>query len=139
MLPLLKTEEKYLFYGILFLFVYNRLFIICNDLISSLILVCQWNAYLVPIALLLLCTIFLLFFLKLKDYPKINFWLIIGVILVPIAINFFMLPNRYYFYYSAEDQKMLFDCRILINGINTYILVFIVYFKYYRLNKQLKK
>jgi hypothetical protein len=137
----MKNENNSIYYGILFLFIYNKLFFICYDLIATLILACQWNIYLIPVALSLLCIVFLLFFAKLKTYPKIKIWFIISAIIIPILLSLSMLPHRYlgtYSNYSAEDQRIFYDFRHLITIFYTYPIIIIAYIKYYKLYKQLK-
>lgn len=136
----MKNENLFIYYGILFLFLYLKVYSIVSNMITSLILSLNGNIFIVPIILSLLILGLLIVFYKLKSFPKINLWIILIIIALLSIVNLFFLPSTYYgggsSLYNEEQRKMITSFITYCSTINTLGIIIISYLKYYRYNKK---
>ena len=129
------------YYGILFYILFINVYNILYDLTASLLFLLKADIYLVLILLLLLIIGLLLLFLYMKKLPSIKLWVLLSILLLPIIINFFNLPERYFIgpfsFYTEEQRLIIFDFIYPCRSIFYYGIIGIVCFHYLRKKKQL--
>lgn len=129
------------YYGILFYILFINVYNILYDLTASLLFLLKADIYLVLILLLLLIIGLLLLFLYMKKLPPIKLWVLLSILLLPIIINFFNLPERYFLgtssFYTKEQQSNIFYYIYPCKPFFYYGLIGISYFHYLRKKKQL--
>ncbi len=136
----MKNENLFIYYGILFFFLYLRVYLIISNIITSLILILNWNIFIIPISLSLLILGLFVGFYKLKSFPKINLWIILIIMALAVIGNGIFLPsvhyNGTYSVYNEEERKMISSFIRCFHDISTTGIIIISYLKYYRYNKK---
>lgn len=137
----MKNENKFIFYGILFYFLYIQIYKIISSILISPILSMQWNIHLIPVLLSLIIILLSILFYRIKKFPKINFLFILLVVLLSILVSFFNIPNKFYLLggdsvYSIEIQSVIINYILICGVINTTIFLTISYFKYLKIQKK---
>jgi len=131
----MKNNNKFIYYGILFYFLYIQIYSALASLLISPILIMQWNIHLIPLLLLLLIVLLSILFYRIKKFPKIRIWFILLVVFISTVVSFFNLPERFYLLggnslYSAKIQSSILDYILYCNVVNTVVFLSISYFKY---------
>ena len=136
----MKSENSFIYYGIIFLFLYSKVYLIISKIITSLILILNWNIYILPISLNLLTLGLFVGFYKLKSFPKINLWIILIIIALLTIVNSFFSPLTYYdgvnSLYNKDERLMISEFISISNTINAVGIIVISYIKYYRRRKK---
>ena len=140
----MKNENKSIYYGILFFFLYDKIYEIFSSIVISPILSMQWNIYLVPILLLLIIIMLSVIFYRIKEFPKIRIWHILLVVFLSTLISFFNIPGRFYFtggnsVYSPETQYTILNYIRFCVAINMMVFLAISYFKYWKLQDPVRQ
>jgi|BioPla2DNA2_1021312.scaffolds.fasta_scaffold66086_2 RsiW-degrading membrane proteinase PrsW (M82 family) len=136
----MKNENKLIYYGILFSYLYFQIYSITSKVLISPILYMQWNVHLVPILLSLIIMLLSVWFYKVKNFPKMKLWFIILIVLLSIFVSLFNIPNRFYLLggnsiYSIKTQSTVINYILICGVINTSIFLVISYIKYLKLKK----
>ncbi len=134
----MKNEAKFIYYGIVFLFLYTSVFGLCERLITTMVFYFSWNVYIIPATLVIIAAGMIYFFLRRKSsIPAIKPWAVIAII-IAIFVFAFIAPEKWLrdLEYSPFENTMLSSWIYIIVGWFRWIIVIIAYIKYYRLNKQ---
>ena len=139
----MKNENKFIYYGILFYFLYIQIYKTVSGALILPILIMQWNVFSIPILLTLIILLFAVWFYKKEKFPKIKLWFVLLVVLLSIAVSFFNIPERFYLSgnnsnYSVEQQYSITNYILTFKTINTLIFMVIVYFKYLKIQRDEK-
>lgn len=132
-------ENKSVYYGILFYFLYTQLYKVISHLLIAIVLTMQMNVVFIHIfILLLILSLSACFFCK-KSFFSIRIWLIILLILSSVLISFFDIPNRFYLYnnleYNEGERYLIMKYTLIYGFINTLLFLIIAYWKYKKLGK----
>ncbi len=138
----MKQENQFIYYGIVFLFLYLKVYSIISNALTCLILGLKGNIFIIPIVLgLLILSLFIVFY-RLKSFPKIKLWIILVMVALLIITNLFLIPSTYYaggYSIYNEDQRIMIALFITYcNAINTGVIIIVSIIKYFRMNKELK-
>ena len=75
-------------------------------------------------------------FLKLKEFPKINSFIVLLLILLLTALTILDLPTKFLMSYSNNDMSMYIQLKTLSFSFNYWTLLLITYIKYFKLSKK---
>lgn len=136
----MKNENKYIYYGIVFYFLYIQLYSILAGLLISPILVMRWDIHLIPLFLLLFIALLSILFYRIKTFPTIRIWFILLVVCISTVVRFLNIPGRFYLLggnslYSTEIQSTILDYISYCSTLNTIVFLAISYFKYVKSQK----
>lgn len=136
----MKNENKFIYYGILFYFIYIQIYEIISSILIWPILSMQWNIYLIPILLSLIIISLSIIFYRINKFPKIRIWFILLVILLSILISLLNIPNKFYLLggdsvYSVKTQSSITNYILICRTINTIVFLSVSYFKYFKSQK----
>jgi hypothetical protein len=138
----MKNENKFIYYGILFYFLYTQIYKTISSILISPILDMQWNINFIPIMLLLLIVLLSVWFYKIKLFPNIRIWFILLVVFFSILVSFLNIPNKFYLssssVYSIDKQSLITNYILTCRTINTIAVIAIAYFKYLKFQKNEK-
>ncbi|MDR2834982.1 MAG: hypothetical protein LBV69_02095 [Bacteroidales bacterium] len=129
----MKEKNKYIYYGIVFLFLYRLIFQTICRLIHLLILYLHWDILVLPITLLVIVLVFSFLFAKIKSFPSISIWCFMLIFAIS---GFILILNPF----SSELYKTVkcsivnqTEVNLFINAIeelNLFAIVIISFFKY---------
>jgi len=128
-------QKKYIFYGIVLLFLTNLLKSIINSMTSFIIGYFNFNILLIPIISIIFCTLIIIIFFKIKIFPKLYLWLFLLIIILFICSNFF-LTDIYIEQYTPAERGMNYS---IMKGIDfLFMLTFsiVAYIKYNRIKEK---
>jgi hypothetical protein len=140
----MKNENKPIYYGILFYFLYIQIYKIISSVLISPVLIMQWNIHLIIVLLLLLVISLAVWFYTIKQFFKIKLWLIFSVIFLSISVSFLNIPDKFYLsggnsvFYSIDKQSMIANYILICRVVNTIVFLTITYFKYLKIEKEQK-
>jgi hypothetical protein len=140
----MKNENKLIYYGILFYFLYIQIYKIISSVLVSPVLIMQWNIHLIIILLLLLIISLAVWFYMIKQFFKIKLWLILSVVFLSISLSLFNIPDKFYLsgghsvLYSIDKQSMITNYVLICRVINTILFLAIAYFKYLKIEMKEK-
>lgn len=137
----MKNENKFIYYGILFYFLYTQIYKTISNVLISPILSMQWNTHLIPILLSLIIILLSVLFYRIEKFPKIRIWFVLLVVFLSIVVSFFNMPDKFYLsssnsVYSTEKQSMITNYILICRVINTILFLAISYFKYLTVRKK---
>jgi hypothetical protein len=137
----MKNNNKFIYYGILFYFLYIQIYSALASLLISPILIMRWNIHLIPLLLLLLIVLLSILFYRIKKFPKIRIWFILLVVFISTIVSFLNLPERFYLLdgnslYSAKIQSSILDYILYCKVVNTVVFLSISYFKYVKTKRK---
>lgn len=135
----MKSENQFIYYGILFLFLYLKAYSFISNALTCLILGLKGNIFIIPVVLSLFIMCLFFVFYRLKSFPKIKLWMILIIIFLLSIANLFLIPSTYYAggqsIYNQDQRIMISSFITYCNAFNTIGIIIISYVKYYRLNK----
>lgn len=133
----MKSESKFIYYGILFYFLYSQIYNIISNVLILPILSMHWNIYLIPILLGVFIVILSLWFYRLKKFPKIKLWIILLIVSLSITTELFSwVPyNISKESYINEEKSLILDFTLYCKTINTVIFIIITSLKYTKMKK----
>ena len=139
----MKNENKLIYYGILFYFIYVQIYNIISEVLISPILCMQWNIHIIPILLSLVIILLSFLFCRVKRFPRIKIWVVLLVVLLSVMLRLFNSPAKFYLsgsnpVYSIEEQSMITNYILICKTLNTIVLLAISYFKYLKIQKEEK-
>ncbi len=139
----MKNENKLIYYGILFYFIYVQIYSIISEVLISPILSMQWNIHIIPILLSLVIILLSVLFCRAKRFPRIKIWVVLLVVLLSVMLGVFNIPAKFYLsasnpVYSIEEQSMITNYILICKTLNTIVLLAISYFKYLKIQKEEK-
>ena len=139
----MKNENKLIYYGILFYFIYVQIYSIISEVLISPILSMQWNIHIIPILLSLVIILLSVLFCRAKRFPRIKIWVVLLVVLLSVMFGVFNIPAKFYLsasnpVYSIEEQSMITNYILICKTLNTIVLLAISYFKYLKIQKEEK-
>jgi hypothetical protein len=139
----MKNENKFIYYGILFYFLYTQIYKTISSILISPILIMQWNVIFIPILLILIILLFSVWLYKKEKFPKIKLWFVLSVLFLSITVSFFNIPDRFYLSginsdYTIKQQYTITNYILTFKTINTLIFIAISYFKYLKYQKDEK-
>jgi len=131
----MKNENKLIYYGIIFYFLYVHTYNIIGNLLIISVLIMRWNIHFIPLLLLLLIVCLSILFYRAKKFPEIRIWFVITVVFLSIVVKVFNLPERFYLtggnpYYSTEMQSVILNYILTCGVVNIVVFIAISYFKY---------
>lgn len=134
------SDNKLIYYGILFYYIYIQIYGILSNLLISFVLIMQWSVLLIPLFLLLFIVLLSTLFCQIRKFPKIRVWFILLILFTSIAVTFFNIPSRFYLLgenspYNAKIQTTILDYISYSRALNTIVFLAISYFKYIKLKK----
>lgn len=140
----MKNENKFIYYGIIFYYLYFQIYGIFSEIFFSLVLIFRWSVHFIPLFLLLLVAILSILFYRIKKFPTIRIWYIfIALFFSSLAIVFsshailssWSEDSQYSLYYSTEIRPNIRDYTIICGVVNTIVFLCISYFKYVNMQK----
>ncbi len=114
-------QNSNIYYGILFYFVYIRLFQIVTDLIVMPVFCFNLNVTIIPIALTLMILLFNFVYLKMKKFPRLLIWIVL-ILVYSVVKLLFNIPTRFY-PYSDSEKAWAIQSIYICTGIHTFVFV----------------
>ena len=139
----MKNENKSIYYGILFYFLYTQIYSIIVNVLTLPILCMQWNIHIIPILFSLVIVLLSVLFCRAKRFPRIKIWVVLLVVLFSVMLKLFNIPAKFYLscsnpVYSIEEQSMITNYILICKTLNTIVLLAISYFKYLKIQQEEK-
>lgn len=141
----MKNEDKLIYYGILFYYIYIQMYMTFSEVSLLLVLVFRWSIHLIPLFLLFFIAILSILFYRIKNIPIINIWIILLVLFLLSAVSAFGLPYRHYLldgddtlyslYNSAEIRSAISDYTSICKEVNIFAFLGVSYLKYVKMKK----
>ena len=132
-------ENKFIYFGILFYFVYSQLYKVISHLLVAIILTTRLNIVFIHVFVLLFILLLSSWFYFKKEFFSIKIWFIALLVLVSVSISFFDIPNRLYLYnnleYSEVERHLIMNYTLIYGFINTLLFLVIAYYKYKKTSK----
>ena len=132
-------ENKFIYFGILFYFVYSQLYKVISHLLVAIILTTRMNIVFIHVFVLLFILLLSSWFYFKKEFFSIKIWFIALLVLVSVSISFFDIPNRLYLYnnleYSEVERHLIMNYTLIYGFINTLLFLVIAYYKYKKTSK----
>lgn len=132
-------ENKFIYFGILFYFVYSQLYKVISHLLVAIILTTRMNIVFIHVFVLLFILLLSSWFYFKKEFFSIKIWFIALLLLVSVSISFFDIPNRLYLYnnleYSEVERHLIMNYTLIYGFINTLLFLVIAYYKYKKTSK----
>ena len=132
-------ENKFVYFGILFYFVYSQLYKVISHLLVAIILTMLMNIVFIHVFVLLFILLLSSWFYFKKEFFSIKIWFIALLLLVSVSISFFDIPNRLYLYnnleYSEVERHLIMNYTLIYGFINTLLFLVIAYYKYKKTSK----
>jgi len=132
-------ENKFIYFGILFYFVYSQLYKVISHLLVAIILTMRMNIVFIHVFVLLFILLLSSWFYFKKEFFSIKIWFIALLVLVSVSISFFDIPNRLYLYnnleYSEVERHLIMNYTLIYGFINTLLFLVIAYYKYKKTSK----
>ena len=132
-------ENKFVYFGILFYFVYSQLYKVISHLLVVIILTMRMNIVFIHVFVLLFILLLSSWFYFKKEFFSIKIWFIALLVLVSVSISFFDIPNRLYLYnnleYSEVERHLIMNYTLIYGFINTLLFLVIAYYKYKKTSK----
>ena len=132
-------ENKFVYFGILFYFVYSQLYKVISHLLVAIILTTRMNIVFIHVFVLLFILLLSSWFYFKKEFFSIKIWFIALLVLVSVSISFFDIPNRLYLYnnleYSEVERHLIMNYTLIYGFINTLLFLVIAYYKYKKTSK----
>lgn len=130
-----KLENRNLYYGIFFFFLYGQVYSILSRVLITPIWVMHWNIHFIGILLLSLIALMSVWFYRIKEFPKLNVWFILLVVVVSVAVNFFNFPDSFLFFDDSsvsrnEVRSLLINYITGSSTVNLIVFLAIAYSKY---------
>jgi hypothetical protein len=98
----MKQNNLNVYYGILFLFLYSRIYSIIVNVFVSCALLLKINAVILPFVLGIIVLAMVLLFSRIKTFPSVKLWMIVLIIIISSLLNYFFTP---FHFYAGEDAK----------------------------------
>ena len=132
-------ENKFIYFGILFYFVYSQLYKVISHLLVAIILTMRMNIVFIHVFVLLFILLLSSWFYFKKEFFSIKIWFIALLVLVSVSTSFFDIPNRLYLYnnleYSEVERHLIMNYTLIYGFINTLLFLVIAYYKYKKTSK----
>ena len=132
-------ENKFVYFGILFYFVYSQLYKVISHLLVAIILTMRMNIVFIHVFVFLFILLLSSWFYFKKEFFSIKIWFIALLLLVSVSISFFDIPNRLYLYnnleYSEVERHLIMNYTLIYGFINTLLFLVIAYYKYKKTSK----
>lgn len=132
-------ENKFIYFGILFYFVYSQLYKVISRFLVAIILTMHMNIVFIHVFVLLFILLLSSWFYFKKEFFSIKIWFIALLLLVSVSISFFDIPNRLYLYnnleYSEVERHLIMNYTLIYGFINTLLFLVIAYYKYKKTSK----
>ena len=132
-------ENKFVYFGILFYFVYSQLYKVISHLLVAIILTMRINIVFIHVFVLLFILLLSSWFYFKKEFFSIKIWFIALLLLVSVSISYFDIPNRLYLYnnleYSEVERHLIMNYTLIYGFINTLLFLVIAYYKYKKTSK----
>ena len=132
-------ENKFVYFGILFYFVYSQLYKVISHLLVAIILTMRMNIVFIHVFVLLFILLLSSWFYFKKEFFSIKIWFIALLVLVSVSISFFDIPNRLYLYnnleYSEVERHLIMNYTLIYGFVNTLLFLVIAYYKYKKTSK----
>ncbi len=132
-------ENKFVYFGILFYFVYSQLYKVISRFLVAIILTMGMNIVFIHVFVLLFILLLSSWFYFKKEFFSIKIWFIALLLLVSVSISFFDIPNRLYLYnnleYSEVERHLIMNYTLIYGFINTLLFLVIAYYKYKKTSK----
>lgn len=132
-------ENKFVYFGILFYFVYSQLYKVISHLLVAIILTMRMNIVFIHVFVLLFILLLSSWFYFKKEFFSIKIWFIALLLLVSVSISYFDIPNRLYLYnnleYSEVERHLIMNYTLIYGFINTLLFLVIAYYKYKKTSK----
>ena len=132
-------ENKFVYFGILFYFVYSQLYKVISRFLVAIILTTRMNIVFIHVFVLLCILLLSSWFYFKKEFFSIKIWFIALLLLVSVSISYFDIPNRLYLYnnleYSEAEWHLIMNYTLIYGFINTLLFLVIAYYKYKKTSK----
>ena len=132
-------ENKFVYFGILFYFVYSQLYTVISRFLVAIILTTRMNIVFIHVFVLLFILLLSSWFYFKKEFFSIKIWFIALLLLVSVSISYFDIPNRLYLYnnleYSEVERHLIMNYTLIYGFINTLLFLVIAYYKYKKTSK----
>lgn len=132
-------ENKFIYFGILFYFVYSQLYKVISHLLVAIILTMRMNIVFIHVFVLLFILLLSSWFYFKKEFFSIKIWFFALLVLVSVSISYFDIPNRLYLYnnleYSEVERHLIMNYTLIYGFINTLLFLVIAYYKYKKTSK----
>ena len=132
-------ENKFVYFGILFYFVYRQLYKVISRFLVAIILTTRMNIVFIHVFVLLFILLLSSWFYFKKEFFSIKIWFIALLLLVSVSISYFDIPNRLYLYnnleYSEVERHLIMNYTLIYGFINTLLFLVIAYYKYKKTSK----
>ena len=132
-------ENKFVYFGILFYFVYSQLYKVISRFLVAIILTTRMNIVFIHVFVLLCILLLSSWFYFKKEFFSIKIWFIALLLLVSVSISYFDIPNRLYLYnnleYSEAERHLIMNYTLIYGFINTLLFLVIAYYKYKKTSK----
>ena len=132
-------ENKFVYFGILFYFVYSQLYKVISRFLVAIILTTRMNIVFIHVFVLLFILLLSSWFYFKKEFFSIKIWFIALLLLVSVSISYFDIPNRLYLYnnleYSEVERHLIMNYTLIYGFINTLLFLVIAYYKYKKTSK----
>ena len=132
-------ENKFVYFGILFYFVYSQLYKVISRFLVAIILTTRMNIVFIHVFVLLFILLLSSWFYFKKEIFSIKIWFIALLLLVSVSISYFDIPNRLYLYnnleYSEVERHLIMNYTLIYGFINTLLFLVIAYYKYKKTSK----
>lgn len=132
-------ENKFVYFGILFYFVYSQLYKVISRFLVAIILTMGMNIVFIHVFVLLFILLLSSWFYLKKEFFSIKIWFIALLLLVSVSISFFDIPNRLHLYnnleYSEVERHLIMNYTLIYGFINTLLFLVIAYYKYKKTSK----
>ena len=132
-------ENKFVYFGILFYFVYSQLYKVISHLLVAIILTMRMNIVFIHVFVLLFILLLSSWFYFKKEFFSIKIWFMALLVLVSVSISFFDIPNRLYLYnnleYSEVERHLIMNYTLIYGFVNTLLFLVIAYYKYKKTSK----
>jgi len=123
-----------IYYGIIFLFLYSRIYSIFTNLFICAIYFLKINIYVIPIMLLAIVLTMLIIFTKIRKFPLLNLYVIIILVIVFILCNNFCEPINFY-QGESKKQFLISNFKSISYTIFNFAIIIISFIKYHRFIK----
>ncbi len=135
----MKKEHRFIYYGIIFLFLYLKIYSIIGSWLACLILSLKGSIFLIPIGLGILIIGLITIFCTFKSFPKLRLWVILIVILLLIITNILFIPSKYYLgghsLYTLEERTLITSFILYSDVVNTVLIILVSCIKYFKAQK----
>ena len=125
----MKKNNLNIYYGIVFLFLYSRIYSIFANLFVCTILFLKINIFVLPFVLFVIGFIMLILFNKIKKFTYIRLWMIILIFTVYGLSSYFFDPAKFY---DGEPKKHVLIINFLTSSkfLFEILIIIIAYLKY---------